>query len=506
MIIEIDRNNHIPLYAQIVARIREMIAGGTLKIGDRLPANRELAKQLGINRNTVMTAYEELTAEGLIESHVGRGSFISGVPEVRQKRPALERAQISPMPWSALLADQRRESWFGSLQHSQQTGDTISLAYSLPQAELFPINDFSRSVNRVMRRKGRTLLESGVSSGFAPLQEFLSSYMALSGIKAEPEEILVTNGCQQSLNLIRQILVGPGEEIAIENPTYPGAINVLCGGNSKYISVPVGDNGLELNLLEDILSQRRPKFIYTIPSFHNPTGVTMNMQARRQMLELAAKYRVPIVEDDIYSELRYEGAPLLSLKAIDEYGLVIYISSFSKIGFPGLRVGWITAPRIVIDQLNCAKRNMDLHTSTLAQAAIHEFSRHGLLTKHTKRLKKAFLDRRDVMLNAMERYFPEEAIWRKPEGGMAVWVRLPQYLNSNQILLESSEKGVIFSPGEHFYSSLPQQNMMRLSFSVTSPALIEEAIKRLGSVIKGRIQSLKKKRGLRKREEFAALV
>jgi 2-aminoadipate transaminase len=506
MIIEIERESHIPLYAQIVTQVRQMIVRGVLKVGDRLPANRELARVLGINRNTVMTAYEELTAEGLISSHVGRGTFISAVPIESKTQNVQERLHLSPMPWSALLTNQKRDTFLSAIGSSQKSKEIISLAYSLPQPDLFPLEEFRRCVNRVLKNRGRALMEAGLSGGFAPLQEYLTSRMALDGISVKPEEVIITNGCQQSLNLIRQILVSPGDEVAIENPTYPGAINVLCASNSRFISVPVGEDGIDLDVFEDILSQRRPKFIYTIPSFQNPTGLTMSIQARRRFIELAARYRVPIVEDDIYNELRFEGAPLPTLKALDEYGLVIYINSFSKIGFPGLRVGWIAAPRVVTDQLNMAKRNLDFHTSTLNQAAIYEFSRHGLLAKYIKRLKRAFADRRDCMLAALEKYFPEEATWTRPEGGMAIWVRLPQSLNSSQILLESAEKGVVFSPGEHFYSSLPQQNFMRLSFTTTGTASIEEAIKRLGAVIKGRLLSLKKQRGIRKGDGYAALV
>jgi GntR family transcriptional regulator/MocR family aminotransferase len=318
--------------------------------------------------------------------------------------------------------------------------------------------------------------------------------MALSGIHVHPDEVLITNGCQQSLDLIHRILVRPGDEVAIENPTYPGAISVFCGNHAKYISIPGADTGLDLDVLEDILSQRRPKLIYTVPNFHNPTGVTMDLVSRRRLVEMAARYRVPIVEDDIYSELRYEGAALPPLKALDRYGLVIYINSFSKVGFPGLRVGWIAAPRIVIDHLNAAKQRCDLHASLLAQASICEFTRRGLLVKHINRSKKAYAARRDAMLQALERYLPEEAGWNKPEGGMAIWVKLPETLNANQLLPQASEQGVVFSPGEYFYACSPQPNTMRLSFTMASPAEIEEAIKRLGTVIKSRLASLKKHR------------
>ena len=294
------------------------------------------------------------------------------------------------MLWSALLADQRSDTWLNGMLLSKQSKDGISLAHGLPHADLFPLEDFRRCVDRVLRREGRVLLQLGLSSGYPPLQEYIASQMAISGAAVKPEEVMITNGCQQSLDLIRRVFVGANDEVAVENPTYPGAISVFCGGGAKHISLPVGDNGLDLDVLEDILSQRRPKLIYTIPTYHNPTGVTMDIAARRRLLELAIKHRVPIVEDDIYRDLHYDRSMLPSLKGLDRYGVVIAINSFSKVGFPGLRVGWIAAPRIVIDHLNVAKQNCDLHASLLTQAAIHEFAKHGLLAKHIKRVKRAY--------------------------------------------------------------------------------------------------------------------
>ena len=506
MIFELKRDDHSPLYTQIAAQIRAMIGRGALRVGDRLPANRELAKTLGVNRNTVTTAYAELTAEGLLASHVGRGTFVCAQPAGRVPGAEGERAPASPMPWAALLADQKRDTWLRDMLNPRPEKEAISLAYGLPQAEIFPLDEFRRCVDRVLRKDGRALFQLGQSSGYAPLQQYLASQMSLSGIAAKPEEVLVTNGCQQSLDLIQQILVRPGDEVMIESPVYPGAISVFCGPGAKYTSVPVGPAGIDLDVLEDLLAQRRPKLVYTVPTFHNPTGVTMDLQARRRLIGLAAKYRVPIVEDDIYRELRYDGPSCPSLKALDEHGLVIYINSFSKVGFPGLRVGWVTAPRIVIDHLNAVKQRSDLHTSLLAQAAIYEFVRRGLLAKHLNRSRKVYAQQRDVMLAALARHFPDEVTWNKPAGGMAVWVRLPEALNANQVLLQAAERGVTFSPGDQFYACSPHSNMMRLCFTVARPAAIEEGVKRLGAIIRGRLAGLRRQSAVNQAPARRALV
>jgi len=494
LIVALDRESHLPLYSQIAAQMREMIGRGALKLGDRLPANRELARSLGVNRSTVTTAYEELTADGLISSHVGRGTFVSAMPPAKSSAAAEERVLPSPMPWGALLADQRRDRWMDGMGDVQARREVISLAYALPPAELFPLDEFRHSVDRVLRKGGSALLQLGATSGYAPLQQYLAAQMALLGVNARPDEILITNGCQQSLDLVRRVLVRPGDEVAVESPTYPGALSIFCGPQAKYVSIPVGDRGPDLDVLADVLAQRRLKLIYTVPSFHNPTGVTMDLAARRRLIELAAKYRVPIVEDDIYRDLRYEGAALPPLKALDRYGLVIYINSFSKVGFPGLRVGWVVAPRVVIEHLGAEKQRADLHASLLAQAAICDFAKQGLLAKHINRSKKAYAQRRDAMLAALERHFPAEASWNRPEGGMALWVRLPEPLDAGRILLRAAEQGVSFSPGEHFYACSPQPAMLRLAFSAAAPAQIEEAIKRLGAVVKSSLQGLKKQR------------
>ena len=506
MLLELTRESHIPLYTQIVTELRRKIADGVLKVGDRLPANRELAKALGVNRNTVTTAYAELAADGLITARVGSGTYISHSPSSSPGPSRKEQASPSPMPWESILAVQSRDNWLQEMHTFDQRRDGVSLALALPSAELFPLDDFRRCVDRVLRRQGRVLLQLGTTSGYAPLQEYIAAQLAFAEVSVSPNEVLITNGCQQSLDLIRQILVGPGEEVVIENPTYPGALSVFCAAGSKYISVPVGENGMDLNVLEDVISQRRAKLIYVVPSFHNPTGVTMSLASRRRLIEIAARYRVPIVEDDIYRELRYNGPELPPLKALDEHGMVIYISSLSKVGFPGLRVGWIAAPQVVIDHLNRVKQRCDLHASLLAQAAIHEFARAGLLAKHIKRVKKAYSDRRDAMLEALEKHFPDEATWSRPDGGMSVWVQLPQSVNTSQLLLQAAESGVTFVSGEHFYSSAPQQNMMRLSFTMVGPQTIEQAVKQLGSMIRSKLLKSRKEKRSRPSDGLRALV
>jgi DNA-binding transcriptional MocR family regulator len=493
MILRLDRDMHTPLYLQITQQVKALIVEGRLKIGDQLPPSRELATTLGVHRTTVNNAYAELEADGIINSHVGRGTFVAASPRTSQQVLELvrERPTFSPLFWNALFVGELEEDPLQSLLNFRTADNMISFAYALPSPELFPLDDIKRCVDRVLRRDGRRVLQMGESIGYLPLREYLVGKLAASGVRVKADEVLITNGCQQSLDLIRRVLVGQGETVVVENPTYPGVFSVFDTNDIKCTSVPVGSNGLDLNALEDVLSHRRAKLLYTAPTFHNPTGVTMDLAARRRLLDLALQYRVPIIEDDIYGELRYDGPALPSLKALDEQGVVIHLGSFSKMGFPGLRVGWIAAPRIVIDRLSVIKQACDLHTNLLAQAALCELSRHGLLAKHLKRVRRAYAERRDRMLDALDRHFPKEADWSRPEGGMSVWVTLPAMLDATHLLSLAKQEGISFSPGINFYLSAPQLNTMRLTFTMMEGPKIEEGVKRLGAIVKRQLHHMR---------------
>src|SRR5262249_40810197 len=434
--------------------------------------------------------------------------YISGMPKISARSAPPVKREITPYPWDADFAHVRRDPWLGGmLRFKHLAGNTISFAYSLPQPDLLPIEKFRAAIDRAARREGRGIVEEmGDGLGYAPLREYLATQVALSGIKVSPDEILITNGCQQALSLLHSALVQPGDAVAVENPTYSGALSVFCRGGQRFVPIPLGDKGINLDMVEEAFSSHAPRLLYTIPTFQNPTGVTTRLADRRQLLDLSVKSRVPIIEDDIYSELRYDGPAVPPLKALDEHGIVIHISSFSKIGFPGLRVGWIMGARALIQQLALVKQKVDLHTATLTQAAIYEFSRHGLLARHMKRARKAYKERREAMMGALERHFPEEASWNRPDGGMALWVKLPDGLDTDQLLVQSCEKGVLFSPASHFYAGAPRQNMLRLSFTTTAPEGIDAGIRTLGSIIKRELTGLRRRPIQEAAQGFKALV
>lgn len=493
MIFELDRQSHTPLYTQIAAQMRQMMRHGALNIGDRLPPNRELAQTLGVNRSTVATAYDELLADGLIAARVGSGTYVAAVPSTPLRAqpetatPAPPR--LAPLNWETVLPELKVNEFLAS-REALRRKDSLVFTHALPAAELFPLDEFRRSVERVLRRDGRVLLQYGASGGYEALQQYLQQQMALVGIRAEPDEMLLTSGCQQALDLLRQTLLQPGDEVIVENPTYPGALSLFCQPQYKCIGVPVDAHGLNLDALEDVLRRRRPKLIYVVPTFHNPTGVTMDLAARRRLLELAAQYRVPIVEDEIYRDLRYEGAAQPSLKALDQYGVVIYLNSFSKVSFPGLRVGWVVAPRLLIEHLQALRQRTDMHGNLLAQAALADFARQGLLNKHLQRCRRNYVQRRDVLLAALRQYLPTDSTWTKPEGGLAVWVRLPEGINSEMLLAQAQLQNIYFTPGTRFYACGARANTLRLSFTMVAAAQIEEGMKRLGKLIEVQLKTL----------------
>ena len=480
--IELDKESTTPLYQQIVEQVKAYLAEGSLHIGDQLPPGRELAATLGVHRTTVINAYAELQSEGIIDSHVGRGTFVAAVPETPVSRTP--RPSFTPMVWDSMFVTDPSQDRLHKLIDLQSRKDVISFACALPSPELFPLEDIRTCVNRVLRKEGQALLQIGDSFGYDPLREHLIGGLSHHGIQASMDEVLITNGCQQSLDLIRKILVQPGDTVLIENPTYPGALNVFSTRDVRCIGIPVGAEGIDLAALEHVLVHNQPKLLYTIPTFHNPTGSTLDLAGRRRLLQLASLYRVPVVEDDIYGELRYEGSPLPSLKALDDRGIVIYLNSVSKIGFPGMRVGWVVAHRAVIDRLRIARQSQDFHTNLISQAALCELSSSGLLTRHLKRVRKVYAERRNRLLSALERYFPEGTRWSRPAGGMNVWITLPRSIHASSILSEAAQLGVLFTPGEMFYGNSPQLNTMRLPFSMLDSARMEEGVKRIARVLK----------------------
>src|ERR1700676_3394557 len=429
--LRLQPESHVPLYIQLRDQIRALVHAGDLRPGERIPASRELATQLGVHRTTVANAYAELESEGLISGHVGRGTFIRGESEAQKIPPELHPSSLNgAVRRESLFAAERGEDGLNRLTQAAPRG-AISFVMARPATEFFPVEDLRSCSNAVWRREGPEILQFGSSDGYSGLKEVLVSMLRGEGYEAADENLLITDGCQQALDLLCKVFLRPGDTVLIENPTYSGTLAILAGARVRVLGVPVSTDsgpgttpGVDVSAIEAVLMQNRVKMIILTPDFHNPTGTTLPVSERRRLLDLAARFQVPIVEDHIYARLRARGERVPSLKQLDRSNLVIHIDSFSKIAFPGLRVGWIVAPANVIERLRLVKQTTNLHTGQLSQAILAEYMRRGLLTRHLERTRKAYSARLCALEQALSRHMPHGTKWTRPEGGMCVWVEL----------------------------------------------------------------------------------
>ena len=492
--LQIQPQSHIPLYVQLRDQLRALVHAGELRLGDRIPASRELAAQLGVHRTTVANAYAELESEGLIEGHVGRGTFICGAPGGRQFTPP-PRTSVNGngnhgVRWEALFADERTEDALSRLMPEVPPG-AIAFVTARPTDDCLPAEDVRRCTNAVLRQDGKRILQLGSSDGYPPLKRVLIEMFRGEGLAVKSEQLLITNGCQQALDLLCRAFLRPGDTVLMENPAYPGAIGILAAARVRCLAIPVeasaersGPHGADVEAVESLLLQNRVKMILLTPDFQNPTGTTMPAPERRRLLEVAARHQVPVVEDHIYARLRLRGNPVPSLKSLDRAGVVIHIDSVSKMAYPGLRVGWCIGPENVIERLRLVKQATDLHTDQLSQATVAEFIRRGILPRHLAKMKKVYLSRLEAMEAALERHMPEEVQWTKPEGGMSIWVTLPLGFDAGELLIHARERGVLFIPGRYFYFQNPKLNTLRLGFAPIDERQIARGIAILGEMVR----------------------
>ena len=378
-----------------------------------------------------------------------------------------------------------------------QNPDIISFAGGLPAPEVFPAERFREACDRVLEKQARLALQYGATEGYEPLREMIARHTSRYGVKAKPENVLLTSGSQQALDLIGKLMINPGDRVLVEAPTYLGALQAFSVYGAEYVSVPSDNDGLRSDLLEASL-RLGPKFMYVLPNFQNPGGTTLAEGRRHELVLLADRYGIPIIEDDPYGQLRYEGEHLTPLIVLDRENLrrddgysignVIYLSTFSKTLAPGLRLGWIVAPPEVISKLVQLKQGADLHTSTFVQMVAFEVARDNFLDEHIKLIRRVYGERRDVMLRAMEENFPPEVTWTHPHGGLFLWVTLPEGMDCHQLFEAAIKENVAFVPGDSFYASNGHadegRRHFRLNFSNASPEQIREGIRRLGVAIK----------------------
>jgi DNA-binding transcriptional MocR family regulator len=470
----LDRESIVPLYRQIYEALRESILAGTLPESTRLPPERALAERLDVNRSTVVHAYRELVADGLIEQKVGSGSRV--VPQLRPGQP--ERS--ASVPWWVTLPPWRVGEFptiLGELAAKQEPG-RISFVQGVAPDQPSPLGELAKSFSRVASDP-RFILSYGDSEGYEPLRDAIAHRMALRGGRTQAKDIIVLTGSTQGIMVVAQSLAEPGDEIIVETPSYPGALQIfqICG--LRAIPVPVDEDGMRVDHVEAILRTRRPRFIYTMPSLHNPTNVTMNADRRERLVTLARRAGIPIIEDDPYGELAQHGlSPLVGLAP--DY--VVYLSTFSKTVAPSLRVGWLAAPRTILERLLLRKQALDMATSLYVQAAISDYLETGY-DAHVAQLRDELRLRREMADAAIAEHWPGTMRTSKAGGGFYLWVTTPRELRARPLLDQAERLGASCLFGEPFFANSGGDHHFRLALTPVTREQIPEGIRRIGKAI-----------------------
>jgi DNA-binding transcriptional MocR family regulator len=473
MQLTIQRAASVPLYRQVAEQVRALIRSGALPGGSRLPTIRQLARDLRLTRLTIQSAYAELQAQGLVESFVGRGTFVAARPPTAPLLgvPATPQAPIS---WIS-LGD------FAELGHLAERPNLLSFAQAAPAPETYPARELARALRAALADPAA--LSYGPMQGEADLRDQVSRLLLDRGIAAAPESVVITSGAQQGIDLALRALAAPDEVVLVEEPTYPGAIELAARRGQRLVGIPRDENGLSLAAMEAACRLYQPRVLYLVPTFHNPTGASLSAERQAALLRVARTHQLLLVEDDVYGLLAYDGPAPRPLKAADEDGRVIYVSSFSKVLAPGLRLGAIVAPAEHLAPLVAAKRSNDLISSSLLQRALADYLRRGALDVHLQRVRGLYRERRDAMLAALERCLAG-CTWTRPAGGLSVWVSLPDGIAEREFYREAVEHGVGVAPGKAFFPQPQTRAFVRLSFGSHPPRQIEQAISMLGRLLR----------------------
>jgi 2-aminoadipate transaminase len=370
--------------------------------------------------------------------------------------------------------------------------EVISLAGGLPDTSTFPPETFAAIAQRIARESCAKALQYGPTEGLTETRECIVDVMHAEGMRIDPEDLVVTTGGQQVIDLVCKVLIDPGDVIVAEAPTYPGAVPTFSSYEADVVQIDLDSDGMRIDLLEERLEEleregRRPKFIYTVPSFHNPAGVTMSLERRQRLVEVAAEREILVLEDNPYGLLRYEGQALPTLRALDGGVYVMYLGTFSKILSPGIRLGWVAAPPAVLEKINLGKQAADLCTSTLSQLMVQAYFEQARWRDYVESLTEIYRARRDTMLDALAEFFPPEAEWTRPAGGLFIWATLPDFIDTTDLLARALRDNVAFVPGEAAYLDGRGRNAMRLNFSASDEESIREGVRRIGKVVREQV-------------------
>ncbi|MBB6217453.1 DNA-binding transcriptional MocR family regulator [Anaerosolibacter carboniphilus] len=465
-------------YLQIATLIKAKIVDGSLTVGEKLPAERELASLFKVSRTTAINAYRHLEKDGYVNIKNGSGTYVSD-------RYTLENRTNHEIPWPQLLKPYIQSSMtslMSELMVSNVLADKISLDAGMPDPNYYPIDIFSKLHKDYLKALDPRDFGHIPIHGYEPLRHTITQLLGSEGIKCHSDEVIILSGSQQGLYLTARALIEPGDYVIIQTPTYLGAIQVFQALGARILCLPQRED-FPLEILEDYLARYRPKLLYCIPTFRNPNGAVITTGERKRLIQLAARYRLAILEDDPYSNFYYEDVPPTSLKSLDNYGGVIYLSTFSKTLMPGLRLGYMAAHPSLINRIILEKQYIDLHSNNISQWLLDLFIKNGYLEKHLIKMRGIYRNRRNVMADALNSGLKSKLSFHAPQGGFYIWCRINENISSKKLLQEALKMGVSFVPGEAFYATTGEDKEFRLCFSQHDEKVILEGISRLEKAI-----------------------
>lgn len=461
--IKLSRDAKEHMYIQLFNSIKELIEKNILEAHEKLPPIRKLADFLKVNNVTVVKAYDLLEKKDYVYKKIGSGTFVSSKEDFKIEN--FEGAEDEVYE-DLKLMDR------GQIQISD---DMINFASATPTPELFPVRDFKEVLNEVLDRDKGFAFGYQDSKGYYPLRESIVEYLKLYKISTSTDNIQIISGAQQGIDVIAKALLQHGDAIVVESPTYTGAIASFKTRGVEIIEVPIKENGMDLDKLESCIKKYKPKLIYTMPNFQNPTGYSYSFEKKRRLLEIAEKNNIIIIEDDYLSDLNFYTSDNDTLKSMDTKESVVYIKSFSKIFMPGLRLGFLIVPLRLKNEILAAKHTSDISTSGLIQRAFDLYLRKGIWRKHITYMKEVYKERFDIMLDKLEE-LPDDILYNKPKGGINFWVALPKDFSTNEFYSESIKKKIVFVPGSIFYPSRSDSNFLRLSIAAVYPEEIKKGM------------------------------
>lgn len=483
MLLRLDPQSPVALFRQLRDRISALIEDGALRPGERLPSTRRLAEFTGVHRSTVVEAYGELHALGYIESRAG--SYTT----VRRRASPAPRSRREPsgggsqLDWSRVVV--RTAARALAVDSSPATLRRGEVDFESLKADptLAPGDELRRTTRAALARVGAAAFDYADPRGYPPLRETLARRLRAQGVAVEVDELLVTSGAQPALDLVLRALVARGDHVVVEAPTYGGMHALLALHGARPLEIPMREDGMDLQVLERVLRRHRPRLVYTMPSFHNPTGVTTGSAHRERLLAICAAARTPILEDGFEEEMKCFGEVAPPIKAFDGAGVSIYVGTFSKLVFPGLRIGWIAAPRPFIEQVAPMLHASQLSVATVSQLVAHHFSSSGDLDAHLRRIHRVYRRRMLALARALDEHLPGEIERTRPTGGYVTWLTLPRTRRTESEWLERLDAaGLRLAPGSRFFARPPDRVSFRVSIACVDEPEIERGCRRLGSV------------------------